>query len=79
MIQALPKTKPVTFTEFGEWKPEAKYYELHNGVIIEMNQLLGFHEWIILFLNRKISSEYIRLDLPYGIAKSVFVSATFPE
>ena len=55
MIQALPKTKSVTFEEFVQWKPEVKYYELHHGVIIEMNQPLGDHEWIIIFLNRKIN------------------------
>ncbi|WP_416233476.1 Uma2 family endonuclease [Anabaena sp. UHCC 0451] len=61
MIQALPKTKPVTFTEFLQWKPENKRYELHKGVIFEMNQPLGYHEWIILFLNEIILSEYKRL------------------
>jgi Uma2 family endonuclease len=73
MIQTLPKTKSVNFEEFVQWKPEGKYYELHNGVIIEMNQPAGKHEWIIIFLNRKINSESTRLDLPYGIAKTVLV------
>jgi Uma2 family endonuclease len=50
MIQALPKTKSVTFEEFVEWKPEGKYYELHHGVIIEMAQPLGDHEDITGFL-----------------------------
>ncbi|MBK1988210.1 Uma2 family endonuclease [Sphaerospermopsis aphanizomenoides BCCUSP55] len=79
MIQALPKTKPVTFTEFVEWKPENKIYELHNGVIFEMNQPLGYHEWIILFLNEIILSEYKRLGLPYGISKTVLVKPTNNE
>ncbi|WP_071188463.1 Uma2 family endonuclease [Trichormus sp. NMC-1] len=73
MIQALPKTKPVTFEEFVQWKPEGKYYELHNGVVVEMNQPLGDHEWIIIFLNDIIFSEYKRLGLPYGISKTVLV------
>jgi Uma2 family endonuclease len=73
MIQALPKTKPVTFEEFVQWKPEGKYYELHNGVVVEMNQPLGDHEWIILFLNDIIFSEYKRLGLSYGISKTVLV------
>ena len=73
MIQALPKTKPVTFEDFVQWKPEEKYYELHNGVVIEMNQPLGDHEWIILFLNDIIFSEYKRLGLPYSISKTVLV------
>jgi Uma2 family endonuclease len=79
MIQSLPKTKPVTFTEFVEWKPENKRYELHNGIIIEMNQPLGFHEWIIIFLNDIIFSEYKRLGLPYGISKTVLVKPTNNE
>lgn len=79
MIQALPKTKSVTFEEFVQWKPEGKYYELHHGVIIEMNQPLGDHEWIIIFLNDIIFSEYKRLGLPYGISKTVLVKPTENE
>lgn len=73
MIQTLPKTKPVTFIEFIEWKPENNKYELHNGVIVEMNQPLGNHEWIIIFLNEIIILEYKRLGLHYGISKTVLV------
>lgn len=71
MIQALPK--PVTFADFVEWKPEGKRYELHNGVVVEMNQPSGQHEWIITFLNEKVTLEYTRLGLPYGIPKTVLV------
>jgi Uma2 family endonuclease len=71
MVQALPK--PVTFADFVEWKPEGKRYELHNGVVVEMNQPSGQHEWIITFLNEKITLEYTRLGLPYGIPKTVLV------
>jgi Uma2 family endonuclease len=38
-----------------------------------MNQPSGEHEWIIIFLNKEISSESTRLDLYYGIAKTVSV------
>jgi len=34
MIQTA--TKLLTFEEFLEWKPESGRYELHEGVIIEM-------------------------------------------
>jgi Uma2 family endonuclease len=71
MVQALPKT--VTFEEFIEWKPEGNRYELHNGVIVEMNQPVGKHEDIICFLNERITAEYLRLNLPYGIPKTVLV------
>jgi Uma2 family endonuclease len=36
MIQTA--TKPLTFEEFAEWKPENGRYELHNGGIVEMSQ-----------------------------------------
>jgi Uma2 family endonuclease len=73
MIQALPKTKSVTFEEFVEWKPEGKYYELHHGVIIEMAQPLGDHEDITGFLAERATAEYLRLNLPYRILKTVLV------
>ena len=73
MVQALLKTKPVTFEEFIEWKPEGNRYELHNGVIVTMNQPVGKHEDIICFLNEKITAEYLRLNLPYGIPKTALV------
>jgi Uma2 family endonuclease len=73
MIQALPKTKSVTFEEFVEWKPEGKYCELHHGVIIEMAQPLGDHEDITGFLAERATAEYLRLNLPYRILKTVLV------
>jgi Uma2 family endonuclease len=73
MVQALLKTKPVTFEEFIEWKPEGNRYELHNGIIVKMNQPVGKHEDIICFLNEKITAEYLRLNLPYGIPKTALV------
>jgi Uma2 family endonuclease len=73
MIQALPETKTVTFDEFVQWKPEGKYYELHNGVIVEMAQPLGDHEDITGFLAERATAEYLRLNLPYRILKTVLV------
>ena len=73
MIQALPKTKSVTFEEFVEWKPEGKYYELHHGVIIEMAQPLGDHEDITGFLAERATAEYLRSNLPYRVLKTVLV------
>ena len=54
MMQTLPTQKTVTFTEFLKCKPENKRCELNNGVVLEMNQPLGDHELIILFLNEII-------------------------
>ena len=73
MIQALPKTKSVTFEEFVEWKPEGKYYELNHGVIIEMAQPLGDNEDITGFLAERATAEYLRSNLPYRVLKTVLV------
>ena len=73
MVQALAKTELVTFSEFAEWKPENQFYELHDGVIVEMPQPRGEHEDITSFLAEKIMVEYLRLSLPYRIAKTVLI------
>lgn len=70
MTQALPK--PITFAEFLEWKPESGRYELHDGVIIEM-QPQGEHEQIKGFLARKLTVEFDRLNLPYFIPNQALV------
>jgi Uma2 family endonuclease len=73
MVQALAKTELVTFSEFAEWKPENQFYELHDGVIVEMPQPRGEHEDVTSFLAEKIMVEYLRLSLPYRIAKTVLI------
>ncbi len=73
MVQALDKIQLVTFTEFAEWKPEGKFYELQNGVIVEMTQPVGEHEDITSFLAEKFTAEYLRLNLPYRIPKTVLI------
>ena len=71
MTQALPKL--VSFEEFVNWKPSNGFYELHNGVIVEMSQPLGEYEDIIGFLIEKLVTEYTRLNLPYRIPKTVLI------
>jgi Uma2 family endonuclease len=71
MIQTA--TKPVTFEEFLDWKPENGRYELHNGGIVEMSQPLGRHEKVIGFSARKLTVEFDRLNLPYFIPKQALV------
>jgi Uma2 family endonuclease len=73
MVQALSKTKTITFEEFSQWKPEERRYELHNGVIIEMSQPTGDHEDIVGFLALEISADIKRLHLPYFIPKTALV------
>ena len=51
MFQALPKT--LAFEEFLNWKPDCGCYELHDGVIVEM-QPVGDHQEINGFLAGEI-------------------------
>lgn len=70
MIQAA--IKPITFTEFVEFKPDGGNYELHDGVIVKM-QPKGKHEEIIGFLATEFILEFRRLNLPYFIPKQALV------
>ncbi len=73
MVQALPKTKLVTFEEFAQWKPEERRYELHDGVIVEMSQPLGGHEEVKGLLTTELAFEYRRLNLPYFIPNQALI------
>ncbi|WP_375480464.1 Uma2 family endonuclease [uncultured Nostoc sp.] len=78
MTQALPKL--LTFNEFIEWYPnDGKRYELHKGVIIEMPPPTGTHEKVIAFLSRKLTVEFDRLNLPYGIPKTALIQTPSAE
>ncbi|WP_118167676.1 Uma2 family endonuclease [Nostoc sphaeroides] len=70
MFQALPKA--IAFEEFLNWKPDGDRYELHDGVIVEM-QPVGDHEEINGFLAGEITLEFKRLKLPYIIPKQALV------
>ncbi|MEH2060792.1 MAG: Uma2 family endonuclease [Nostoc sp.] len=73
MTQVLGKV--VTFDEFVAKYPDntGQRYELYDGVIIEIPQPTGDHEEIVVFLSTKITLEYSRLGLRYGIPKTVLV------
>ncbi|MEH1838391.1 MAG: Uma2 family endonuclease [Nostoc sp.] len=78
MTQALPKL--LTFNEFIEWYPnDEKRYELHKGVIIEMPPPTGSHEKVVAFLSRKLTVEFDRLNLPYGIPKTALIQTPSAE
>lgn len=78
MIQALPKI--LTFNEFIEWYPNDGFrYELHRGVIFKMPPPTGEHEKVIAFLSRKLTVEFDRMNLPYGIPKTAFVKTPSAE
>jgi Uma2 family endonuclease len=73
MTQVLGKV--VTFDEFVAKYPDntGQRYELYDGVVVETPQPTGDHEEVVVFLSTKITLEYSRLSLPYGIPKTVLV------
>jgi Uma2 family endonuclease len=72
MVQALPQ--PVTFDQFIEWYPATgTRYELHDGVIVEMNQPLGEHEFIVGMLCNHLLAQVLKFQLPYFLARNTFV------
>ncbi|KYC37537.1 hypothetical protein WA1_47840 [Scytonema hofmannii PCC 7110] len=78
MTQAIPKL--LTHEEFMDWYPNnGVQYELHKGVIVEMAPPTGAHEKVIAFLSRKLTVEFDRLNLPYGIPKTAFVKTPDAE
>jgi Uma2 family endonuclease len=79
MVQVSAQPKLMTFAEFAEWKPEGKFCELYNGIITEMPQPTGDHEDIGSFLGETITAEYLRLNLPYRIPKTVLVKPPSAE
>lgn len=70
MIQTA--TKQLTFEEFITWKPEGGRYELHDGVLVEM-QPTGKHEAIIEDLAYRITVEIHQMQLPFRIPKQALV------
>ncbi|MEO1352571.1 MAG: Uma2 family endonuclease [Cyanobacteria bacterium J06635_15] len=60
------------FQEFLDWKPENGRYELHNGVIIEM-QPTGPHEQVVGLLNRKLNVLIDQEDLNAFIPNTAIV------
>lgn len=69
-----PLVEPITFEEFIEWKPENGRYELHKGVIVEM-QPTGDHELVRAFLIRELNFEIRRFNLAYSIPSQALVKA----
>ena len=76
MIQAISKL--MTFDEFLEWKPENGRYELHNGVIVEM-QTTGKHEEVVEFLQTELTLESRRLQLLYRFPRNALVKPPSQE
>lgn len=62
----------MSFQEFLAWKPETGRYELHDGVIVEM-QPTGPHEQVVGLLNRKLNALLDQEDLNYFIPNTALV------
>ncbi len=77
MVQVLAQPKLMTFAEFAEWKSEGKFYELHNGVIVEMPQPIGKHEQVKGFLSIELAFLVRLAKLPYFLPSQAFVK--FPD
>jgi Uma2 family endonuclease len=77
MTQVLGKV--VTFDEFVAKYPDntGQRYELYDGVVVEMPQPTGDHEEIVVFLSTKITLEYSRVGLRYGIPKGEYRVSKF--
>jgi Uma2 family endonuclease len=73
MVLAVAKTQLVTFDEFVEWKPEQGFYELHNGVIVEMPQPVGKHEQVKGFLSIELAFLVKLAKLPYFLPNDVLL------
>ncbi|MGB8697900.1 MAG: Uma2 family endonuclease [Thermosynechococcaceae cyanobacterium] len=70
MVQALSQW--MSFQEFLAWKPETGRYELHDGVVVEM-QPTGPHEQVVGLLNRKLNVWIDQADLAYFIPNTAMV------
>ncbi|MEO1622958.1 MAG: Uma2 family endonuclease [Cyanobacteria bacterium J06632_3] len=70
MVQALPRL--MTFQEFLAWKPDTARYELHDGVIVDM-QPTGPHERVVGLLNRKLNVLLDQANLSYFIPNTAMI------
>lgn len=71
MVQALSQPH-MSLPEFVAWLPETGRYELHDGIIVEM-QPTGSHEQVVGFLNRKLNVLLDQDNLDYFIPNTALV------
>jgi Uma2 family endonuclease len=70
MVQAV--FQGMSFQEFLAWKPETGRYELHDGVVVDM-QPTGPHEQVVGLLNRKLNVLIDQENLAYFIPNTAVV------
>ncbi|MEM9215859.1 MAG: Uma2 family endonuclease [Cyanobacteria bacterium P01_F01_bin.150] len=73
MVQAVQQ-QVMSFQEFLVWKPDTGRYELHDGVIVEM-QPTGPHEQVVGLLNRKFNVLIDQEELNYFIPNTAMLQA----
>jgi Uma2 family endonuclease len=69
-----PLVERIKFEEFIECQPENGRYELHKGIIVEM-QPTGEHELVRAFLIRELNFEIRRFNLAYSIPNQALVKS----
>jgi Uma2 family endonuclease len=74
MTVTATQPKVLTLAEFLDWKPENGSYELHDGVIVEM-QPKGKHEEVIGFLSLELAFLVRDRHLPYFFSKQALVKS----
>ncbi|MEL6222448.1 MAG: Uma2 family endonuclease [Cyanobacteria bacterium J06627_8] len=70
MVQSVQQL--MSLQEFLAWKPDTGRYELHDGVIVEM-QPTGPHEQVVGLLNRKLNVLIDQNDLSYFLPNTAMV------
>jgi Uma2 family endonuclease len=70
MVHALSQF--MSFEAFLAWKPETDRYELHDGVVVDM-QPTGPHEQVVGLLNRKLNVLLDQENLAYFIPNTAMV------
>lgn len=73
MVQAVQQ-QVMSFQEFLAWKPDTGRYELHDGVIVEM-QPTGPHEQVVGLLNRKLNVLIDQEEFNYFIPNTAMLQA----
>ncbi len=68
-----------TFSQRVIYPKNGVRYELHDRVIVEIQAPTGDHEKVIAFLSRKLTVQFDRLNLAYGIPKTTFVKTPGAE
>lgn len=70
MVQAVPQL--MSFQEFLAWKPDSGRYELHDGVVVEMQPTVP-HEQVVGLLNRKLNVLIDQNELDYFIPNTAMI------